>query len=103
MAIDEIKELIELDLGVQENLEIRHREKNALKQNLEKEKKEMSEKAWNEIYSKVAQSKQKLDDEIKANNILSKQLLETQIKDLESNYQNNFEVWVNTIVKKCIE
>ncbi|MCI6272742.1 MAG: hypothetical protein MR601_07345 [Erysipelotrichaceae bacterium] len=103
MGIDEIKELINLDLCVQENLEIRHNEKNALKLNLENEKRELSEEAWAKIKEKVKQSKLELDEQIKMNEALNKKFLDENIKKLEDIYNNKYDEWVELLFNKCID
>jgi len=100
VVVDDIKRLIELDFKYQEKVKAAHDEKLNLDEELSLIKKDMKDKAWQEVTQCVNDRKVTLNSEVKDEIKKNDEIYNKEYRKLHEKFLANKDTWINELVKK---
>ena len=101
MEIDAIQELIQLDEDTRKKIDQIHETKFELKQAIEQEKKELSDKAWNDVRERVESTRKELDEKIAENEKTTHDQFVKDSAALTKLYEENQERWIGELTEQA--
>ncbi|MFV0479622.1 MAG: hypothetical protein ACK5LZ_03510 [Anaerorhabdus sp.] len=100
MKIRDMKELMEFDKSLRSEAEVVYQRKYNLKQEIEKDKEQISKKLWDEAIKAVNLKKKELDLAVLKNNEESEKELSEKKRNLQEKYNENKKQWIEQIVSQ---
>lgn len=101
--MEEIKELLNYDINIQNEIENIHSQKEDIKSKIKIIEKELYDKAWEEVKIRINKTKQELDANISKNKLDYENNLKEGLKELEETFNSNKDLWLKEIVDRCLK